>query len=184
MAAITLLSRRPLLTALGSALVENDAPQKADAILVLGGDEGGFRIMRAAQLAQAGYAPYVLVDGPKVLGGHESDVTIRYAEQNGYPNSLFHPLLLPPGVNSTRAESQYVGLYFKQEKIRTVLLVTSNFHTHRAASLMRKTNPWLQVVVVAAPDPSFTPATWWKTRDGQKTFLLEWMKTVAAWLGL
>jgi uncharacterized SAM-binding protein YcdF (DUF218 family) len=165
-------------------LIENDGPQKADAILVLGGDDAGFRIIKGAQLAQAGYAPYVIVDGPKVLGGHESDATLRYAEQNGYPNSLFRPLLLPTGVNSTRAESQYVGLYLNQEHIRKILLVTSNYHTRRAARLMRSANPWLHVVVVAAPDQFFTPDGWWKRREGQKTFLLEWMKTVAAWLGM
>lgn len=173
-----------MLTALGSALVENDGPHKADAILVLGGDGAGFRILKGAQLAQAGYAPYVIVDGPKFLGGYESDITIRYAGQNGYPDSLFHPLHLPPGVNSTRAESQYDGLYLKQQKIHLILLVTSNYHTRRAASLMRKSNPWLQVLVVPAPDPSFTANGWWKTRDGQKTFLLEWLKTLAAWLGM
>jgi len=135
-------------------------------------------------LAQAGYAPYVIVDGPKVLGGHESDATIKYAEQNGYPDSLFHPLPLPADVNSTKTESEYVGLYFKQKKIRRVVLVTSNYHTRRAASLMRKVNPWLQVVVVPAPDQFFTADGWWKSREGQKTFLLEWMKTVAAWLGI
>lgn len=182
-AALWLLSK-PLLTAFGSALLESDPPQKAEAILVLGGDEAGFRITKAAQLAQAGYAPFVIVDGPKVLGGHESDATIRYAEENGYPDSLFRPLFLPPGVSSTRAESQYVGLYLKQENIKKILLVTSNYHTRRAASLMRKTNPWLQVSVVPAPDQFFTPDGWWKEREGQKTFLLEWMKTVAAWLGL
>jgi uncharacterized SAM-binding protein YcdF (DUF218 family) len=151
---------------------------------VLGGDEAGFRIIKGAQLAQAGYAPFVIVDGPKVLGGHESDATIKYAEQNGYPDSLFRPLLLPSGVNSTRAESQYVGLYLKQEKIHSILLVTSNYHTHRAATLMRKANPWLQVTIVPAQDQFFTPDGWWKTREGQKTFLFEWMKTVAAWLGI
>jgi uncharacterized SAM-binding protein YcdF (DUF218 family) len=174
----------PILRAFGSFLVEDDGPQNAGAIVVFGGDEAGFRILKGAQLAQAGYAPYVLVDGPKVLGGLESDATIKYAEQNGYPDALFHSLPLPTGVNSTRAESQYVGLLLKQEKINKILLVTSNYHTRRAASLMRKTNPWLQVVVVAAPDQFFTPGTWWKTREGQKTFLMEWMKTVASWLGL
>ncbi len=165
-------------------MVENDGPQNADAILVLGGDDAGFRIIKAAQLAQAGYAKYVLVDGPKSLVGHESDATIQYAEQNGYPDSLFRALPLPPGVNSTRTECEYVGLLLNQENVRKILLVTSNYHTRRAAWLMRKTNPWLQVVVVPAPDQFFTPNGWRKSREGQKTFLLEWMKTVAAWLGI
>jgi uncharacterized SAM-binding protein YcdF (DUF218 family) len=61
--------------------------------------------------------------------------------------------------------------------------VTSNYHTRRAAKLLRQQNPGVWVVVVPAPDPAFTPGSWWKTRSGQKTFLMEWMKTVATALG-
>ncbi len=175
--------RLALLTWAGTLLVEDDGPQKAQAILVLGGDPGP-RILKAAQLAQAGYAPHVLVDGPKTLIGHESDMTIPYAAQRGYPASLFEPLLLPGGMDSTREEAAFVGKYLRQHGIHKILLVTSNFHTHRAAYLMRKENPGLDVVVVAAPDPYFTPEGWWKSREGRKTFLFEWMKTVAAWSGI
>lgn len=173
-----------LFTWAGDYLVEDDGVQKAPVILVLGGDASGMRITKAAQLAQAGYAPRIIVDGPKTLIGHESDETIAYAIQRGYPASLFHPLPLPAGMDSTRAEAAYVGKYFKQHGIHKILLVTSNYHTHRAAYLMRKENPKLQVFVVPAPDPYFTPDGWWKSREGQKTFALEWMKTFAAWLGI
>ncbi len=176
--------RVPLLTWMATLLVENDAPQKAPVIVVLGGDDSGDRIVKAAQLAQAGWAPYVYVDGPKALLRYESDITILYAEQRGYPGSLFHSLPLASDLRSTRGETAYVGRYLQEHGIRKILLVTSNYHTHRAAYLMRKQNPKMQVVVVAAPDPYFTPDTWWKSREGQKTFAFEWMKTVATWLGI
>jgi uncharacterized SAM-binding protein YcdF (DUF218 family) len=175
------LFRVPLLTAAGNFLVQNQAPQKADAIVVLGGDDGGLRITKAAQLAQAGYAPFVLVSGPATLIGHESDTTIEYAKSKGYPGWLFHPF--PHTVNSTRSETALIGKYLRSQGIHKILLVTSNYHTHRAAYLMRKQNPWLQVVIVAAPDYAFTPNGWWMSRDGQKTFLFEWMKTIATWSG-
>ncbi len=174
----------PLLTETGNLLVEDDGPQKAQVAVVPGGDGAGTRILKAAQLAQAGYVPYVLVDGPKTLVGNESDMTIPYATGRGYPASLFRALPLPAGLNSTRAEAIVVGKYLKVHGVHKILLVTSNFHTHRAARLMRKENPGLQVVVVAAPDPNFTPDSWWKSREGQKTFAFEWMKTIAAYLGI
>lgn len=152
--------------------------------MVLGGDDTGDRILKAAQLAQAGWAPDVFVDGPKALIGYESDLTVRYAIEKGYPASLFKPLQLPRNIDSTRTETAYVGKYLTTHGIQKVLLVTSNFHTHRAAYLMRKQNPKMQVEVVAAPDPYFTPGTWWESREGQKTFVMEWMKTVATWLGI
>ncbi len=57
----------PVLTALGTYLVVDQPPVKADAVVVLGGDEFGMRTVKAAQLVQAGYAPYVLLSGPPIL---------------------------------------------------------------------------------------------------------------------
>jgi uncharacterized SAM-binding protein YcdF (DUF218 family) len=179
-----LLFWKPLLSRLGNALVEDDGVEKASAAVVLGGDSNGARIVRAAELAQAGYVPYVLVDGPKTLIGYESDMSILYAEQRGYAAALFHPLPIPAGLNSTRSEAEYVGKYLKREGIHRILLVTSNYHTHRAARLFRKENPWLEVVAVPAADPDFRPDSWWTYREGRKTFLLEWLKTIAAYLGI
>ena len=184
MATAVFVLRTPLLTWAGSLLVKEDSPRKAQAAVVLGGDDAGTRIIKAAQLAQAGYVPFVIVDGPKALIGYEYDMTIPYAEQKGFPRSLFHPLPLPHGLNSTRDEMTFLGKYLKEHGIHDILLVTSNYHTHRAAFLMRRKNPWLQMAVIGAPDPNFTPETWWKSREGQKTFIFEWMKTVAAYLGI
>lgn len=176
------LLRAAILAALGNALVENDGPHKAAAIVVLGGDDWGTRIVKAAQLAQAGYAPAVLVSGPVSLLGHESDETIEYARRKGFSDALFRPL--PNSTDSTRSEARFLGTYLRAQDIHKILLVTSNFHTHRAAWLMRHENPGLQVDVVPAPDPNFSPDAWWKSRGGQKTFLIEWIKTVATWAGL
>jgi uncharacterized SAM-binding protein YcdF (DUF218 family) len=181
-AAVWLL-RAPLLTMAGALLVKDDGPRKADAILVLGGDDSGARIIKAAQLATQGYASYVLVSGPPNLLGHDSDGTIEFARRNGYPETLFRAVWLPAGTDSTRSEATFLGSYLRTHAIHSVLLVTSNFHSRRAARLWRKQAPWIGVTVVAAADPSFTPDGWWKTRTGQKVFLLEWTKTMAAWLG-
>ena len=38
-------------------------------------------------------------------------------------------------------------------------------------------------VVIAAPDQYFSPDGWWNNREGRKTFVIEWMKTVAEMVG-
>ena len=167
-----------LLSGLGYALVENDRPEKADCVLVLGGDEFGSRIVTAGQLVRQGYAPYALVDGPLTLIGHESDSTIIFAERQGFARDLFRPLFLPKNVDSTRTEAKYVGGLLRRAGVKKILLVTSSYHTRRSARFMRQANPWLQVIAVAAPDPFFTPDGWWKNRNGKKTFVLEWTKTL------
>lgn len=185
MIATVFLLRNSILSALGNALVENDGVQKAQAAVVLGGDGNGVRILRAAQLAQAGYVPLVAVDGPKSLLGHESDADIQYAELHGFPSGLFHAILLAPDIDSTRAEARCVDKYLKSQNIRKILLVTSNYHTRRAAYWFRKEIPGLDVVAIPAADPMFVPDSWWTYREGQKTFVLEWLKTITErWLGI
>jgi len=167
----------------GGFLIHEDAPRKADAIVVLGGDEFGVRTVKGGELAKAGYAPYALVSGPPTLLGHESDETIEYAVRQGLPRALFRATVLPPEADSTRTEAVYLGKYLKQNGVHSILLVTSNFHTRRALALWRKENPWVAVTVVGAQDRFFTPDSWWKTRPGKRTFLNEWLKTMATWAG-
>jgi uncharacterized SAM-binding protein YcdF (DUF218 family) len=175
------LLRFRILSFFGNALVENDGPQKAQAIVVMGGDETGARIIKAAQLAEAGYAPVVLVSGAPMLIGWESDLTIRYAELKGYPASLFRALTNK--VDSTRSETAMIAKNLKHDGVHKILLVTSNYHTRRAARLMRAAAPWCWVVVVAASDPTYDPNGWWKTREGQKQFFYEGLKTISTWAG-
>jgi uncharacterized SAM-binding protein YcdF (DUF218 family) len=163
------------------ALIEDDGPHKADAIVVLGGDEYCTRVLQAAQLASRGLSPVILVSGPRIFDGHESDYTIGCATRAGFPASLFHAL--PSDVDSTKSEGRQIGEYLKSEGVKSIMLVTSNYHTRRAARLFRRSNPGLVVYAEPAPDPDFTPETWWHTRNGQRTFLLEWTKTLAAALG-
>jgi uncharacterized SAM-binding protein YcdF (DUF218 family) len=65
-----------------------------------------------------------------------------------------------------------------------VEIVTSNFHTRRAGNIYRSRAGDLVFHLVAAPDPNFSAGGWWKNREGRKTFLVEWEKTVATWLGM
>ena len=150
---------------------------------MLGGDSFGTRILRAAELQKAGYARRILVAGPVTLLGHESDDTIVFASRKGQPASMFEAVPLPPEATSTRTEAQYLGKLLQAQGISSIDLVTSNYHTRRAGWLWRKENPWLRTNVVPAPDANFTPETWFYNREGQKTFLLEWLKTLASRLG-
>ncbi len=172
-----------ILSALGGYLVSARPPEKADIIVVLAGDSSGNRIVKAAQLVRAGFAPRVLVSGPAgTYGFYESDLAIPFAEKAGYPASYF--LAFPNHSLSTKDEGEVIVPELRRLGVHTFLLVTSDFHTHRAGGIYRKLAPDLRCVVVAAPDPNFSPGRWWKNREARKTFLFEWMKTVAGWLGI
>ena len=180
---VAVVLRAPILAALGGYLVRADAPQKADAVLVLAGDGWGHRILTGAQLVRDGYAPKVLVSGPDgAYGNHDCELAIPFAVKHGYPQSYF--VHVEHTGRSTMAEARAVLGVIRRMGIHRLLIVTSDYHTRRAGSIFRTLAPDLKILMVAAPDEFFTADGWWHTREGQKTFLLEWEKTVSIWFGV
>jgi len=183
LAVIAVVFHSQILGALGGYLVQEDAPQKADAAVVLAGDGWGDRILAAAQLERDGWVPKVLVSGPDGnYGLYESDLAIPFAVKHGYPESYF--VGVKHEGRSTLEEATALMPEIRREGIRRLLVVTSNFHTRRAGRIFRQVAPDLTIVVVGAPDRNFTPGGWWRDREAEKTFVQEWEKTIANWFGI
>jgi uncharacterized SAM-binding protein YcdF (DUF218 family) len=172
-----IFARSVWLAALGGFLVQAGPPAPADYIVVLAGDFTGNRILKAGELVRQGYARQALVSGPgDVYGAHESDLAIPFAVQRGYPTSYF--AAVPNDARSTAAEAAVLLAELRRRGAQRVDVVTSNFHTRRAGRIFRAQARGMEIHIVAAPDRNFDPESWWKTREGQKTFLYEWMKTL------
>jgi uncharacterized SAM-binding protein YcdF (DUF218 family) len=171
------------LGALGGYLMRAEPPAHADLVVVLAGDFSGNRILTAGDLVRRGFAPKALVSGTSgEYGLHETDLAIPFAVRHGYPASYF--VALPNDSHSTKAEADDVLAALEKQHARRIDIVTSTYHTRRAGNIYRAKAPGLEIHMVAAPDVYFTPDGWWKNREGRKTFLIEWMKTVATWLGM
>jgi uncharacterized SAM-binding protein YcdF (DUF218 family) len=180
---LAVLLRSPILTLVGSYLVRSEAPEKADLAVVLAGDFYGNRVLKAAELVRQGYVPRVLVSGPSGNYGHyECDLAIPFAVSAGYPESYF--IGFKHHAHSTLEEAQAIVPEVRELHASHVLLVTSDFHTHRAGKIFRVAGPAITWTVVAAPDSFFSPQGWWLNREGRKIAVIEWAKTVAEWLGL
>jgi uncharacterized SAM-binding protein YcdF (DUF218 family) len=179
---LLLIFHSAILAAFGRYLVEAGPPEKADIIIVLAGDGFGHRILTAGELVKEGYAPNALVSGPDGnYGVYECDLAIPFAVRAGDPESSFTHF--EHHGRSTAEEAQIMVKKLREAGVKRVILVTSNFHTRRAGNIFRRTAPEIRFFVVAAPDEFFKPDDWWHTREGSKRFALEWMKTVADWLG-
>ena len=177
---LAVVLRAQILTGLGSYLVKAGPPEKADAALVLAGDSSGNRILKAAELERQGFVPKVVVSGPgKTYGYFECDLAIPFAVKHGYPESYFEHA--EHSAHSTAEEAQITIAKLRREGYKRIELVTSDYHTRRAAKIFRAAAPDLTFIVVAAPDEYFSASGWWRNREGQKTFLYEWEKTIAGW---
>jgi len=175
---LLVLFRSTVLAAMGNFLVKAGPPEKADIIVVLAGDGFGHRILKAAELVKAGYAPRALISGPNgSYGNYECDEAIPFAVRAGYPESYF--LHFEHTARSTQSEAEQVTKKLREMGVKRAILVTSNFHTRRAGIMFRRAAPEIEFFVVAAPDEFFKPDSWWHDREASKTFLYEWMKTVA-----
>lgn len=172
-----------ILSALGRGLVENDPLQKAEAALVLDGDGSGNRILKAAELVRQGYAPVAIISGANpTYGVHSCDLAIPFAVRHGYPEAYFEHL--ESDALSTETEAAVALQVIRRRGLHRILLVTSDYHTRRAAQIYRAQAPEITFIVVAAPDEHFSPNGWWRDRQGRKVFLLEAEKTVAHWLSM
>ncbi len=176
-------TRAAWLAAAGQYLIRTDPPFAADIVVVPGGDGYGHRILKAAEVVRQGLARQVLVSGPDGMYGlHESDLAIPFAVRHGNPQEWFVPLVHEG--TSTREEAGIVAAELRRRGVRRCLLVTSDYHTRRAGRLFRRAAPEIEFRVLAAPDEFFRASQWWRSREGQKVFVLEWTKTAAMWFGL
>jgi uncharacterized SAM-binding protein YcdF (DUF218 family) len=152
-----------------------DAPQPADVIVVLAG-ETDYRPARALELLDQGYARRLLIDIPA-----EATIFGRTIEQLAEQYEHSRPEAAQLGICrieglSTRDESHDVEKCLAKEQGSRILIVTSDFHTHRALSIFRREIPGKTFSVAAAYDGTQFGTHWWAHRQWAKTWLDEWLR--------
>lgn len=160
---------------LGAFLITRNAPQHADLILVLGGDFYGPRVVKAADLAVAGYAPLVLISGvPYRDGRFEGEFAINFLAARGYPRRLFQSF--GHHAPSTIEEAIVLRPELERRGVKRVLLVTSEYHSRRAAIVYGLYCPGIDFITIGAPDTHYHAARWWEDASSRRFFQAEWSK--------
>lgn len=165
-----------VLTWLATFLMLSRQPEKVDLILVLGGEFWGPRALKGAELGASGYARRVLISGPPYRDQPESELSIRFLVEKGYPRELF--LSFPNASSSTIEEAIAVCPELHRLGAERVMIVTSAYHSRRANIVFRLFCPEVPFLSTAAPDTQFVPENWWKTSRYRKIFFSEWEKIV------
>lgn len=172
------VEREALLRGAGRFLVRTDPLERAEIVVALAGDGSGARVMKAAELVDQGYAPGVLVNGARLfyqIG--EARAAIEFAAGRGVRREILEPFVVH--ANSTLGEALETDRELRRRGVRRALVVTSNFHTRRARSIFRRFGSGeVSYVFVAADAAEFDPDSWWRSRTGKRTLLLEYLKTL------
>lgn len=170
---------------IGEFLVVSDPDCRGEVALVLGGDGGGWRLLKAASLVREGRAGKVLLNDPGGgYGNSATEAAMDFAERHGYEKALF--VSLPLRAKSTKSEAAETAQELQKRGIHRFILVTSDFHTRRATRIFRRTLQATDVAfcTVAASTPWLRADRWYATRTGREIVLTEWSKTMANWLGM
>ena len=194
-----------------------DAPQKADIIVVLAG-ETEQRPARGLQLLDQGFAPRMLLNVPaashiyhqdqmeiakQYLGSlpeasklaacpisalstrdEAHDVVVCIVSARFGSASLGSASLDPPSSGSANSGPANSGA----AKVKSILLVTSDFHTRRALTIFRHELPGVEFSIAASYDGVVYGPKWWEQREWAKTFSgeivrLAWWYGVDRWRG-
>ncbi len=177
-------------------LIVEQPVEHAEAILVLGGSAAFVeRTQKAAQLFKDGIAPKIFLtnDGTKAGWSKKEKRNPPYvelAEQSlivqGVPAESIE--ILPTVTESTHDEAELLAKTAKDRGIKSILLVTSAYHTRRALWIFEKTMQYNNVFVelgIAAPPPGQQtppPFYWWLTANGWNFVAGEYLKTAYYWL--
>jgi uncharacterized SAM-binding protein YcdF (DUF218 family) len=169
-------------------LIVRAGPATADAIVVFSGSATYIeRTEKAGLLFKQGTAPLVILtnDGQKAGWSreqHRNPLFVERAqgllEQAGVPRDRI--LIAPTVVDSTFSEANAVKEFARRNRIRSLVFVTSGYHSRRAFWTVRKVFEGSGIEVGIQPvEPGLqTPGewTWWATGKGWEFVAVEWVK--------
>jgi DUF218 domain len=160
----------------GSFLVV-DEPRPSDVIVVLAG-ETDRRPARALELLAQGYGRRIVLDVPadaKLYEFTQLQLAQKYIQDLPQGGSIS---VCPIDGLSTKDESKDAEKCIAREGGKSVLIVTSDFHTRRALSVFRREVPGYEYSVAASRNDSSFGVKWWTHRQWAKIFFDEWLRMI------
>jgi uncharacterized SAM-binding protein YcdF (DUF218 family) len=165
-------------------------PAHVDAAVVLQGSTVGetARLSGAMNLLQRGVADRILLSIPKEsYWGEPMMPAVRNYIARNYDSERAANVDFcetGPDVNSTAQEAIAVNDCIRSHDWKSIMVVTSNYHTRRAGmiwrAVLRKQGSPVHLWIHGVPDPEFHPQGWWRERLSAKTWFLEVSKLIWA----
>ena len=179
---------------LAERLIVEKPLARADAILILGGAATFTeRAQKAAELYRKGVAAKILLtdDGGEAGWSRAEQRNPKFVElaravliEQNVPAEAIE--IIEPQVNGTIDEAREFAGLAKAENLKSVLLVTSAYHTRRAGwTFTRVLNETGVEIGIASPPPGIqtpVPVYWWLSGEGWKLVAGEYVKTAYYWV--
>jgi len=163
------LARHPIFRLVGEGWVVEDTLERSDAIFVLSDDNFyADRATRASQVYRQGLAPVVVASGRRLRPYAGIAELIEHdLVERGVPKDKI--LRVSHDADNTREEAITLAQLATQKKWRSIIVVTSNFHTRRARYIFSGVFPKdVKIRITGARDGDFDPERWWEKRISVK----------------
>jgi len=178
-----------LLPPFGYFLTYEQAPRKADLILVLNGRDTE-RSLAAVDLYKQGYANLIVMarlakqpgsdEFTKRVGDHFDGRPFfqRAVEAMGVPKTSF--VVIENGVASTYEEALATKEFLKQNGYKSILLVTSKWHSKRAYLTFRSAlkSDGIKIIIQPSKYDAYRSDAWWKTETDAKLVFGEYIRLI------
>lgn len=166
--------------------VKDPIPQHAEvAVMLAGGDSAeDVRLAGALKMLQEGRVDHVMLSVGRAyfMGEWLPDLLRRYVDK-AYGLEIARKVVLcevSNEVDSTAEEAAALRGCLVAHGWRSVIVVTSNYHTRRARMIWRAAvanmRPPFTISVQGVSDGNFEPEGWWRRRRYAKSWLLELTK--------
>jgi uncharacterized SAM-binding protein YcdF (DUF218 family) len=167
--AVLYLARHPIFRLVGEGWVVEDPLERSDAIFVLSDDNFyADRATHASQVYRQGLAPIVVASGRRLRPYAGIAELIEHdLIERGVPKDKI--LRVAHDTDNTREEAIALAQVARQKKWRSIIVVTSNFHTRRARYIFSHVFPKdVKIQITGAHDGDFDPERWWEKRISVK----------------
>ncbi|GAB4484436.1 MAG: hypothetical protein OHK006_08740 [Thermodesulfovibrionales bacterium] len=176
LAALAVIGHDPLLTRAGKYLVKKDALKPADAIVVLAGEQTE-RTEYGVRLFREGWARkdrIIMAGGPLVWKYTWAGLMKEHAMNLGVPG---RNILTEEFSRSTEEDALYTKELLKAHGFRSIILVTSPYHSKRASLIFRRVMG-SEITVINAPVEGgwFSLKEWWARPRDRSMVLNEYSK--------
>lgn len=172
-------------------MIYEQNPQKADVIVVLNGRDTE-RSLAAVDLYNQGYAKLLIMayiakqpgtdEFWKRVGENfrEKSFFQKAIEAMGVPEYAFRLIGTGDGVASTYDEALTTREFFKENGYKSILLVTSKWHSKRAYLTFRSAfkNDGIKIVTQPSKYDSFRPDAWWRNRNDAELVFDEYVRLI------
>ncbi|MDH4230420.1 MAG: YdcF family protein [Nitrospirota bacterium] len=171
-----------LLDKAGRILYQKDELKPADVIVILAGDEKE-RVEYGVYLYRDDWAKkdrIIMSGGPLVWKYSWASLMKEHAEYLGIPGKN---ILLEDKSRNTEENAKYTKEIFQKRGYKSLILVTSPYHSKRAFTIFRKVMG-NDIKIISAPVEKswFTFEDWWKRRRDRSMVLNEYSKFLWLWI--